>query len=407
MQGELTAIDVARRPLDDCAEAAGEAALERVREAARPLAGARVLHLAAAGAAARPAELLGSLLPLMRGLGIDVEWRVLSGGPAFASVARQLDNGLRGGETAIAAADWDAYVEAWAGVDAAGFDALVAHDPGGLGAARAEAARRIWCCHLDASRPDGPAWERARPLAEGFDACSAALRALAPPGLDGVSECRPGLDPLAARNRELPITVAGAALRFLGVDLSRPFCCQVGALDPWRDPHETIDAFRLARTEAPELQLVLAGPAPREDAGGWRIPGEVADYAGDTDDLLVLTGYVGVGEHELNALQRLARVAVQLSVRDDFGLGASEALWKGTPVIAAPTPGALEQVRDGQEGFLAEGAEQVAARLVELVRDPAAAIAMGRSGRVRVRERFLVTRMLEDELRLLHATLAA
>ena len=50
------------------------------------------------------------------------------------------------------------------------------------------------------------------------------------------------------------------------------------------------------------------------------------------------------------------------------------------------------QVRDGMDGYLAEAAEDTAERLVELVRDPGLAIEMGRAGRERVRERFLVTR---------------
>ena len=407
MRGELNAVDLARRPLGDYIEAAGEEAVERARQAAAPLAGARVLHLAAAGAASRPAELLGSLLPLMRGLGVEVEWRVLAGGPAFASVARQLDNGLRGAETAIGADDWAAYREAWDDLDVADFDAIVAHDPGALGAAATEgAAKRVWRLHLDASEPDGPTWDRAGELAASFDATAVSLAAFAPPGAADAVEVQPGIDPLAPRNRELPVKLAGDALRFLGIDLTRPFVCQIGALDAWRDPHETIDAFALVREELPDLQLVLAGVPPREDTDGWRTAGEVADYSGDLPDLLVLTGYVGVGEQELNAMQRLARAALVTSIREDFGLTAAEALWKGTPIVAPPRGGIPEQVRDGEEGFVAEGAEAIAGRIVELVGDPALGIVLGQAGRRRVRERFLITRMLEDELRLLHATLA-
>ena len=59
------------------------------------------------------------------------------------------------------------------------------------------------------------------------------------------------------------------------------------------------------------------------------------------------------------------------------------------------------QVRDEVDGYLADGAEEVAARVVELVSDPGLAIEMGRAGRGRVQERFLITRVLEDELHLL------
>ena len=58
-------------------------------------------------------------------------------------------------------------------------------------------------------------------------------------------------------------------------------------------------------------------------------------------------------------------------------------------------------MRDGIDGYLADDAAEIAARVVELVGDPGLAIEMGRAGRERVRERFLVTRVLEDELGLL------
>jgi hypothetical protein len=45
--------------------------------------------------------------------------------------------------------------------------------------------------------------------------------------------------------------------------------------------------------------------------------------------------------------------------------------------------------------------EAAAARLVELVQDPGLAVEMGRAGRERVREQFLVTAAAERELRLL------
>lgn len=406
MTGETAHVDISRRPLDDYAAAAGPETLERLRALAEPLAGARVLHLAAGNRASRPAALLGSVLPLLRGLGVEVGWHVLSGGPGFESTARDLDHGLRGAETAIADEDWEAYAATWERLDAGGHDAVVAHDPGAVGAVAARDgsgdARWLWRCHVDASAPDEPAWDRAQPLAAAYDGHATPLRAFAPPGIEQPRELRPGIDPLAPRNRELPVKLAGDALRFLGIDLSRPFACQVGALDPWQDPHETIDAFRLAKQDLPELQLVLAG----DDEPDWRIAGEVADYAAETPDLLVLSGYVGVGETELNAMQLLARAALQVSLHEGFGLGASEALWKGTPVVGTPRGGVPDQVTDGEHGFLAEGAEAIAARLVELVRDPALGIELGQTGRARVRESFLVTRLLEDELAWLHATLA-
>ena len=76
-------------------------------------------------------------------------------------------------------------------------------------------------------------------------------------------------------------------------------------------------------------------------------------------------------------------------------------MWKATPVIGGRDGGVPLQVRDGVDGYITDTPEETAARIVELVGDPGLAIEMGQAGRERVRERFLVTRALEDELRLL------
>ena len=63
-------------------------------------------------------------------------------------------------------------------------------------------------------------------------------------------------------------------------------CCQVVQLDRWDDPHAAIEAFRLAKAEEPELQLVLAGLLDTGAAEDWRAAKEVSDYAAGEDDLL-------------------------------------------------------------------------------------------------------------------------
>lgn len=54
------------------------------------------------------------------------------------------------------------------------------------------------------------------------------------------------------------------------------------------------------------------------------------------------------------ALLRQARVAWQLSIREGFEVKVTEALLKGTPVIATKAGGIPLQVRDGETGFLVE-----------------------------------------------------
>ena len=88
-----------------------------------------------------------------------------------------------------------------------------------------------------------------------------------------------GIDPLDPRNLELEPRLPGRVVRPLGVDLERPFVLQVAQLDRWDDPHAAIEAFRLAKAEEPELQLVLAGLLDAGAGEDWHAAKEVSDYA--------------------------------------------------------------------------------------------------------------------------------
>ena len=248
MSAALQAMDVGVRPLGDHAPACGAQAIERIRAAAARLAGHRVLHVSAAGGGGSVPDLLGALLPLAADAGLVPEWRVLFGGDEVSRVAAQLRDGLQGAETAISDSDWRTYLDACAeaafGIE---HDVVVLHDPGTLGLAPALAGKRVlWRCHLDASRPDPPAWELARALAEECDLV-VADSSFAPPGATPLTSIPPGIDPLSPRNLELAPRLAGRALRRLGLDLDLPSVSQLMRLDRWKDPQTTLDAFARVR----------------------------------------------------------------------------------------------------------------------------------------------------------------
>jgi trehalose synthase len=255
---------------------------------------------------------------------------------------------------------------------------------------------------VDASQPEPATWDHLVPLLEACDWGVFPCDDFWPLNLGGdVRAIAPAIDPLGPKNMDMPLRLAGHTLRSLGIDLTRPLVCNVSRLDRWKDPHGVIDAFAQAKQIEPDLQLVVVGALPGEGPQDFRIAREVADYAAGIDDVRVMTSYTGVGEVEVGALQRVARVSLQRSLREGFGLAASEALWKRTPVVAVAGGGIATQVEHGTSGYLVEDTQQMAERLVELVEDPGLAIELGSAGRAHVQERFLVTRLLEDELRLL------
>jgi trehalose synthase len=401
---DLQPMAVAPRAPGDYAPAAGGRAVEELQDAATPLRGARVLHVSVAGAEGRVPELLGGLLPLAAGAGLEVEWRVLFGPPELRATAGALMSGLRGGESGIGDEEWPGFVDACeqsARSLRGDFDAVVLHDAA-IGLAAGLEVPVVWRIHEDVAGAEPDAIARASDVADGAAAILVPHASFAPPGLE-VQAAPPGIDPLDPRNLDLEARLPGRVVRPLGVDLDRPFCLQVLELDRWDDPHAAIDAFRAAKEQEPELQLVLAALLDRAASESWQAAKEISDYAQGTDDVLLLTTYEGLGSLELGALLLLARTVIERSLREGFELVPFEALWKRTPVVGGPSLA----VRDGVDGFLAPDADQAAARIVELVRDPGLAIEMGRAGRERVREQFLVTAALERELRAIAATVQA
>jgi trehalose synthase len=109
----------------------------------------------------------------------------------------------------------------------------------------------------------------------------------------------------------------------------------------------------------------------------------------------------------VNALQRHAQVVIQKSIREGFGLVVSESLWKRTPVVAGRAGGIPLQLQDGRGGYLVDSVEECATRTLELLADPEARHELGTAGQALVRERFLLTRLIADELRLYASVLGS
>ena len=134
--------------------------------------------------------------------------------------------------------------------------------------------------------------------------------------------------------------------------------------------------------------------------GGWDLYRELQQEAAADPAIKLFTNLTGVGNIEVNAFQRLVRGPAE-SIREGFGLVVSESLWKGTPVIAGrPADPTANGRRRG--GVLVDSTEAAAKALVELLADSERADELGRNGRERVHEHFLLPRLLLNELVLLN-----
>jgi trehalose synthase len=406
----LQTVDVGQLSLEAYRGVAPEAVLDELMRRAAALRGARVLHINATPYGGGVSELLRSAVPLLNDLGLIVHWQVISGDDRFFDATKTLHNALQGAERGLSRAQREAYLES-AGRNAeqlAGesYDFVFVHDPqpAPLLALRGRGESRwIWRCHIDTSAPNPEEWSFLRQFLRDYDAAVFTMADFVPPGVpvEHVELIPPAIDPLSPKNLALPEAIGRQVLEWIGVETDCPLITQVSRFDPWKDPLGVIAAFRLAQQQVPELQLALAGSMALDDPEGWDIYRTIEAEAQRDPAIHVFTNLTGVGNIEVNAFQRLSNVVVQKSIREGFGLVVSEAMWKGTPVVAGRAGGIPLQMADGVGGVLVDSVEECAEAIVRLLRDDRQAADLAESGRSRAREHFLLPRLLLNEVSLM------
>ncbi|MDP9295157.1 MAG: glycosyltransferase [Actinomycetota bacterium] len=379
---------------------------------AKPLAGARILHLNSTAFGGGVAELLHTQLPLLSDLGLDATWAVMQGSDDYFVVTKAIHNGLQGAEVPWTDQMIRTYLDQVrenARELKESYDFVFVHDPqpAALLTLFEEEGRRsgtwLWRCHIDLSKPHRPVWEFFAPIVNRYDAAIFTLEDFAQSELDGprLAFIPPSIDPLSIKNGYLPEDTSYEVLRRYGIDRSRPIVTQVSRFDPWKDPIGVIDSFRLARKDFDALQLVMVGSMAHDDPEGWHYLNMTEEHRKGDPDIHLLTNFQDVGSLEVNAFQRESTVVVQKSIREGFGLVVAEAMWKEKAVVGGNVGGIRLQIEDGVSGFLVDSAEECGARLVELLGDPAMRKRFGQAGKKHVRERFLTLRELHDQLELM------
>ena len=409
----LDIVSTLARRVDDYESIVGGDLIDETSDLAQRLAGLRILHVNATAFGGGVVELLTSAVPLTKAMGLEVDWRVISGSSSFFEITKSMHNALQGQEvpwdTAIESAYLDqvrANAEAW--ID--GYDIVVIHDPQPAAILSLLTELRghqppgiwIWRCHIDLTTRFPPVWDFLRPHVEAYDAAVFTMPEFVPDDI-GVGTVRlipPCIDPLAVKNIDLRRDVGRAFLRAFGLDDQRPVLTQVSRFDPWKDPKGVIDAYRIVKESHPGVQLLLAGSMASDDPEGVRLYDETGAYAGDDPDVHLLTNLDGVGAAEINAFQTGSEIVIQKSLREGFGLTVTEGMWKRRPLIGGDVGGIRIQIEDGVSGYLVDSAEMCAARATTLLDDPAMAEAMGEAGREHVRTTFTTPHLVRNWLKL-------
>jgi trehalose synthase len=405
----LQEVPVGHKSISDYTHVVGKELTERIRELAKPLEGQRVLHVSATAFGGGVSEILYTIVPLMRDVGIDAHWNVIFGKEEFFNATKLLHNSLQGAEETLSEEQWRIFdeinqinAESLEGE----WDTIVVHDPQPIGLRRGaqdKSRNWVWRCHIDLSEPNPEPIARLLPMIEEYDATVWHLPDYVPNGVDGHNGVRiipPAIDPLSPKNMAFSPDDAAFVCNQFGIDVDRPLVTQVSRFDPWKDPMGVIDAYRVVTKEVPDAQLALVGSMATDDPEGWEFFQKTFEYADGDPDIKILNNLNNVGAIEVNAFQSQSDVCLQKSIREGFGLTVTEALWKGRPTVAGNVGGIPLQIEDGETGFLVDSSQECARRCIEILADPELGKRLGRAGKEHARRQFLSPRLLRDWLEL-------
>ena len=266
-------------------------------------------------------EILYTLIPLMRDVGLEVEWQVIYGREEFFNATKLMHNALQGNPQDLTEeqwATWQQYNEMNARELSRGWDVCIVHDPQPaallLARAREGASAGSGAATSTSRRRTRRRWSACCPTSRTTRRRCSTSPPTCPPGMDGgVHIVPPAIDPLAPKNMALSLEDATFVCKQFGIDVNRPMMCQVSRFDPWKDPLGVIDAYRLVKEERPDVQLALVGSMASDDPEGWDFYNSTLAHAEGDPDIHILNNFNNVGAIEVNAFQSLADVVIQKS----------------------------------------------------------------------------------------------
>jgi len=396
-------------PLDDYRGIVGERSIPWIRRKAEELYQKRVLHINSTNHGGGVAEILNSLVPLMNNLSIGADWRILNGNPNLFTVTKKLHNALQGNSINLTPIKKQLYLganETFSRYCPMEQDCVIVHDPQPLPLIKFCKKRQpwVWRCHIDLTDPDKNLWEFLKGFILKYDMVIFSSEKYKKDDLPVEQRVIvPSIDPLSLKNKELSEKDILKYVKKAGIPNDKLVIAQVSRMDRWKDPEGLLEIFKRVK-EKVDCRLVYCYDMALDDPEGIGVYSKVYRKAKKLRERGDVVFVAGKDQILVNAIQRVSTVVVQNSIREGFCLAVTEALWKRKPIVATNVGGIPIQIRDGEEGFLVEPhkKEQFAERIIEILKNPSLAKEMGDKGKERVRENFLITRLLSDYLDLLN-----
>jgi len=387
--------------------------LAEIHRRAKKLHRVHIVHLNATYQGGGVAELLYPLVMLMDDVGVDAGWRILHGSQEFFEITKSFHNALQGADLKLTDEKKRLYTqvnENFSRFTHLHHDCVIIHDPQPLSLIQFYRKTQpwIWRCHIDLTSPHKGLWNFLKGFILKYDQVIVSSENYLKEDLPVDQRIIfPAINPLSGKNRDISDQMVRKMFDKAGIPTDKPIISQISRLDPWKDPEGVIDVFRRVR-EKVDCRLVLCYNVASDDPEGYRMYNKVyrkAEGLSKKGDVLFV---VGNNETVVNAIQRGSAVVIQKSIREGFCLAVTEALWKGTPVVASAVGGIPLQIDDGNNGYLLEPHDNqgFADRIIHLLQDAKLREHLGGQAKEKVRKHFLITRLLSDYLDMLNSLLA-
>lgn len=386
----------------------GDECVARLYRKARKLYHKRIFYLNSTFVGGGVAEILSHIIPMMNEIGVDAGWRILHGDSTFFGVTKKIHNALQSGNVTLTDVERKTYIksnEQFSKFTHITHDCVLIQDPQPLPLIRFYTKRQpwIWRCHIDIADPNPDVWKFIKLNLLRYDlvVVSSDIYKRA----DLPIEQRvipPAIDPINVKNMELSDSEVAEIIKDLNIPTDKPVITQVSRMDPWKDPEGVLDVFLKVR-EKIDCRLLFCYDYATDDPEGVKIYSQVSEKAKELTEKGDVIFVLGNNDYIVNAVQRFSSVLLQKSLREGFGLTVTEGLWKGKPVVGSKVGGIPMQIRDNYNGYLVEptDVQGFADRIIEILSNPKKAEKLGKAAKESVREKFLITRLLEDHLDLI------
>jgi len=396
------------RSLDEYRGIVGDKVLSDIYKKASKLNNKHVVNISSTYTGGGVAEILHNLVILMNDVGVYTGWRILPGTTGFFSTTKRMHNALQGEAVDLDLINKKYYLEnnkKFSIFTHITHDCVIVHDPQPLPFIKFSDKKQpwVWRCHIDLSDPNPELWDYLKTFILRYDVVIVSDEKYKRPDLPVEQRIiMPSIDPISDKNMDLDQKIINEHLRLYNIPTDKPLITQISRFDKFKDPEGVIEVFQRVK-EKVDCRLILCGNAASDDPEGLEIYRDIVEKNHkliDRGDILLITAEDSI---MVNSLQNASAVILQKSTKEGFGLTITEAMWKEKPVVASNVGGIPNQIKNGKNGILVDPHDYNACAdaVIKLIKDEKFAKHLGKNAKETVREKFLVTRHLDDYLNLL------